>query len=95
MGRTVTDEKRRAPALHQAEQAKAARENETLAIAFTKATTTTDTLTKLSRYEVAIERSMYRALHELQRLQAARQGRDVAPPAVLDVEVSTSPSGSG
>ena len=47
MDRIVTDEKRRATALHQAEKAKAARENETLAIAFTKATTTTDTLTKL------------------------------------------------
>ena len=30
-------------------------------------------LSKLSRYEAAIERSLYRALHELQRVQAARQ----------------------
>jgi hypothetical protein len=32
---------------------------------------------------------MFRALHELQRLQAARQVEgSVTPPAVLDVEVS-------
>jgi hypothetical protein len=31
----------------------------------------------LSRYEVTIERSLYKALHELQRLQAARDGQAV------------------
>jgi hypothetical protein len=31
----------------------------------------------LSRYEVTLERSLYRALHELQRLQAARDGQTV------------------
>ena len=49
-----------------------------------------DALSKLSRYETTLERSMFRALHELQRLQAARSGQSVAPPAVLDVEVSSS-----
>ena len=29
-------------------------------------------LSKLSRYETAMARSLYKALHELQRLQAAR-----------------------
>jgi hypothetical protein len=44
---------------------------------------------KLSRYETAIERSVYRALHELQRLQAARRARGSAPPpAAIDVDVS-------
>jgi hypothetical protein len=44
---------------------------------------------KLSRYETAIERSLYKALHELQRLQAGRNTEgDVPPPAVVDVEVS-------
>ena len=44
---------------------------------------------KLSRYETAIERSLYKALHELQRLQAARgaEGR-VAPPPAIDVDLS-------
>lgn len=40
------------------------------------------------RYEAHIERGMYRALHELQRLQMARKGRRVPAPAVLDVNVS-------
>ena len=31
-------------------------------------------LSVLSRYEVSLERSLYRALHELQRLQALRDG---------------------
>src|SRR4029077_9983088 len=38
--------------------------------------------------EVAIERSYYRALHELQRLQHARRGGQVPPPLALDVTVS-------
>jgi hypothetical protein len=41
----------------------------------------------LSRYEVTLERSFFRALHELQRLQAAREGQAVPVPAVVDVSV--------
>jgi len=40
------------------------------------------------RYEAYIERGMYKALHELQRLQAARSGKPVPVPAVVDVEIS-------
>ncbi len=43
-------------------------------------------ISKLSRYEAAIERSLYRALHELQRVQAARQ--DGQPPASIAVDVT-------
>ena len=44
---------------------------------------------KLSRYEPGIERSLYRALHELQRLQAAcRADGNVLPPVAIDVDVS-------
>ena len=44
---------------------------------------------KLSCYETAIERSLLKALHELQRLQAARQAEGALPPPVaVDVEVS-------
>ncbi len=43
-------------------------------------------LSKLSRYEAAIERSLYRALHELQRVQAARQ--DGHAPASIAVDVT-------
>jgi hypothetical protein len=41
----------------------------------------TEDLTLLGRYEARIERAFYRALHELQRLQAARQPSDPPPPA--------------
>ena len=46
-------------------------------------------LSVLSRYEVSLERSLYRA-HELKRLQALREGRAVPPPEVVDVDVSVS-----
>lgn len=45
-------------------------------------------LPDLFRYETALERSMYKALHELQRLQAARQGAIVPAPVAIDVNVS-------
>jgi hypothetical protein len=51
---------------------------------------TSDAFSKLSRYESAIERSLYRALHELQRLQADRAGEAVPVPAVLDVTMDGS-----
>lgn len=41
----------------------------------------------LSRHEEALTRSMLKALHELQRLQAMRAGEPVAAPAVADVNV--------
>src|SRR5262245_46126737 len=44
----------------------------------------------LSRYEVTLERSLYRALHELQRLQAARDGQVVPLPEAVDVEIAVS-----
>ena len=46
----------------------------------------------LSRYEMTLERSLYKALHELQRLQAARDGQAVPLPEAVDVEVSISTS---
>ena len=39
----------------------------------------------LRKYETTIERSMYRALNELQRVQAAKQGVAVSPPVTIDV----------
>lgn len=45
-------------------------------------------LEKITRYEAHLERSLYRALHELQRLQANRNGRPVPPPQVVDVDVA-------
>jgi len=42
---------------------------------------------KLAKYETTVERSLFRTLHELQRLQAARAGGPVLPPVAVDVEV--------
>lgn len=47
-----------------------------------------DTFALLSRYEASLERSMFRALHELQRLQAARSGAALPPPQVVDLTIS-------
>jgi len=47
-------------------------------------------LDKVTRYESHLERSLFRVLHELQRLQANRIGQPTPPPAVLDVDVSLS-----
>lgn len=47
-----------------------------------------ETLDKVSRYETTLERSLFRTLHELQRLQAARAGERVLPPAAVDVDLS-------
>ena len=51
----------------------------------------TDTFGKISRYEAHIERGMYRALHELQRRQAARCGGPVTPSLAVDAEAPGAP----
>lgn len=45
-------------------------------------------LEKIIRYETTIERSFFRALHELQRLQAVRLGEKVTAPLAIDVNVN-------
>jgi hypothetical protein len=40
---------------------------------------------KFFRYETMLEKGMYRALHELERIQAKRNGSDVPFPVVVDV----------
>jgi hypothetical protein len=47
------------------------------------------TLDKVMRYEAHLSRQMLQALHTLERLQAARAGEPVPPPAAVDVTVST------
>ena len=44
---------------------------------------------KLHRYEAHIERSLFRSLHELQRLQATRQGQAVPAPIASDITTET------
>jgi len=51
-----------------------------------------DTYDKISRYERYIEHGLYKALHELQRLQAVRRGEGVTAPAAVDVDVSGQPA---
>lgn len=47
-----------------------------------------DTYGKFTRYESSIERRIYKALHELQRLQAVRNGEKIPAPVMVDVDVS-------
>jgi hypothetical protein len=49
------------------------------------------TLNKVMRYESHLSRQMLQALHTLERLQAARAGQSVSPPAVLDLTVDAAP----
>ena len=49
----------------------------------------------LSRYELTLERSLYKALHELQRLQAERQGIPVQPPTAIDMTVEMADGDAG
>lgn len=53
-----------------------------------KAMIVNEDMEKLLRYETAIERSIYKALHELQRIQAARAGEKPPAPLAIDVDVS-------
>jgi hypothetical protein len=43
---------------------------------------------RIARYEAHLSRQLAQALHELQRLQAARAGAPVVPPVVVDLTVS-------
>ena len=90
----ITDEHKHREALSRAQEMKAKQEAETamLGRTFLRDAGGANAFSKLSRYEAAIERSLYRALHELQRLQAARRaGGGVAPPPAVDVDVSGLP----
>ena len=48
-------------------------------------------LEKVMRYESHLSRQFQRDLHELQRLQAMRQGQPVPAPFAIDVDVTSSP----
>jgi hypothetical protein len=47
-----------------------------------------NTLQKITRYEAHLSRQLLQALHELQRLQAARGGQTLPLPAALDVVIT-------
>jgi hypothetical protein len=48
----------------------------------------------VTRYESNLERSFFRTLHEIQRLQLARSVVVVPPPAALDVDLTIHPEPS-
>ncbi len=87
----ITDERKHQEALAEAQEMKAKRnaETATLGRTFIRDADKANAFSKLSRYETAIERGLYKALHELQRLQAARSTEGgIPPPVALDVNVS-------
>ncbi len=85
----VTDERRHDRATTRLDKAHLLVQEEagTLGAAFRSDAIHAGAISKLSRYEAAIERSLYRALHELQRVQAARQEGKSPPSIAVDVTV--------
>jgi hypothetical protein len=94
---TIIDEKKHEEAHSRARRIRSEQEDETATLGrtFARDADRANAFSKLSRYETAIERTLYRALHELERRQAARLGAAVTPPQVLDVEVSGIPEETG
>src|SRR5215210_4646826 len=94
---TITNEDKHREALSKAKEMEEMQDSETATLGqtFIRDSTKANAFSKLSRYETMIERSLFKALHELQRLQAARgAGGNVAPPVAVDVDVSGA-SGEG
>ncbi len=70
-------------------QAKQDAETAALGRTFIRDANEANAFSKLSRHETGIERSFYKALHELQRLQAALHAEgSITPPVAVDVDVS-------
>jgi hypothetical protein len=87
----IMDQEKYQEAIAETKKRAAVRDGETATLGqtFVRDAETANAFSKLSRYETALERSLYKALHELQRLQAARRADGSAsPPAVIDVDVS-------
>jgi hypothetical protein len=67
-------------------------ETATLGRTFIRYADQANAFSTLSRYATTMWRSLYRALHEVQRLQAARHNEGhVPPPVAIDVNVSGAP----
>jgi hypothetical protein len=87
----ISDEEKHREVLSRAQQMRSEQEAETATLGRTLARDANgvNAFSKLSRYETTIERGLYKALHELQRLQASRgAGSGIPPPVAVDVEVS-------
>jgi hypothetical protein len=90
----ITDKKKHEEALSRARRMRSEQEAETVTLGrtFARDADGANAFSKLSRYETVIERGLYKALHELQRLQAARAPvGSIPPPVAVDVDVSGVP----
>src|SRR5918994_2985270 len=90
----ITDEQKHQEALAKAQEMKAKQDAETATLGrtFIRDADQANAFSKLSRYETAIWRGFYGALHGLPRPQAPRHAHgDVLPPIALDVDVSGVP----
>lgn len=68
-------------------------ESKTIGSAYLQDINGPDSLSKLNRYEISIERSLFRTINELQRLQAVRKGlltNYFLPPFKVSVRISRS-----
>jgi hypothetical protein len=66
----------------------------TLGLSFIRDGNGANAFSKLSRYETTMERGLYNALHELQRLQANRVAAgSISLPLAVDVDISGIPEG--
>jgi len=74
----VTDQEAHSEALRQAAEAEAKRDADSTVAAAAFERDSSDVFPKLARYETSVERSLYKALHELERLRAARPEGDVS-----------------
>ena len=87
---SVTDERKHREALERAEEMRVKQDAETATLGrtFVRDAENANAFSKLSRYEIAIERGLYKALDEFQRLQAAHAAAaSVPPPLAVDVEL--------
>jgi hypothetical protein len=75
---TITDERKHREALKRAKEMRVKQNAEaaTLGRTFARDADRANAFSKLSHYETAIERQIYRALHELERRQAAPPRRE-------------------
>jgi len=93
----ISDEKKHEEALSRAHRIRSEQNDETVTLGrtFARDADKANAFSNLSRYESSIERQIYRALHELERRQAARAGAAPPPPQIVDVDVSGIPEGAG
>ena len=94
---TTADKEKYEEARARARQLRSEQEDDTIILGrtFARDADKANAFSKLSRYETTIERGLYKALHELQRLQAARTvAGGVPPPLAVDVDVSGIPEGN-